>query len=122
MPNSPSSHAPPLPSRLWIPSTDASICVYWDCLGPDTFSIALQLLDRSYIAPGESGIIVHTTMSSPRRIQVPFSLTDALSGTTLVSGRFVLRADAHGTLQLWLADARYPDGFTEDAQISGPET
>lgn len=103
-----------------MPDGNASICVYWDCIRSGTFSVALQVMDRSLIPAGDSGIILYTLMSSPERVQVPYSLLDGQSGTTLLCGRFVLRADDHGILQLWLLDAHYPGGFTAEAQISGP--
>lgn len=120
MPNSDSSRETSLPSQSWMPSSNASICVYWDCIRSGTFSVALQLLDRSLVRPGESGIILYTTLSSPDRIQLPFSVRDEHSGATLLSGRFMLREDEHGIVQLWLEDARYPNGCTGQAQISGP--
>ncbi len=102
-----------------MPCRDASICVFWDCIRSGTFSIALQVLDRSLIPMGDNGIILQTTISSPTRIQVPFSLRDERSSATVVSGRFVLHPDDRGILQLWLSDARYPGGATREAQISG---
>jgi len=113
---------PVLPPQMWMPHDGASICVYWDRTGPGTFTIALQLIDRSLIAAGDSGIILRTTLSSAVRVQLPFSLRDGHTGALLLSGRFELRTDAHGSVQLWLLDARYPGGFTAAAQISGAET
>lgn len=119
MPNSLSPHVSSIPSQAWMPCRDASICVFWDCIRSGTFSIALQVLDRSLIPAGDNGIILQTTISSAARVQVPFSLRDERSSVTVVSGRFVLRADDRGILQLWLVDARYPGGATPEAQISG---
>lgn len=119
MPANHSSSYPNVPSNAWAPDSNASICVYWENTRPGTFEIMLQLIDRALIPPGDPGIILYTTMSSTDRVQQPFSLYDGDSGAIVLSGRFVLRPDARGFVQLWLRDARYPGGFTAEAQISG---
>lgn len=120
MPTRVYSSTPNIPSQIWMPGSDATICVYWDSIGTHKYNIALQLMDRALVPPGDSGLIVQTSLSSPERVQVPFSLMDAHSCTRVLSGRFVLRPDAHDVIQLWLLDARYPGGSTQEAQISGP--